>query len=418
MFLRALPLVLLAACIGSADTPEPEPATVATEAPTPDGHAVLLISVDGLRWDHLDAVETPNFDRVAAGVKAESLQPPFPSYTFPSHYTLVTGLHPEHHGIISNVFWDPQRKDQFKLGAPEDMADGTWWGGEPVWNTAERQGMKAATMFWPGSEAVIGGVRPTTWMPYQHDLPHTKRVDTVLEWLEQDPADRPGVVTLYFSAVDSAGHHDGPLSDAADQALVDIDAALGRLLDGLESRGLRDDVDIVIVSDHGMAPKDPEKVVFLDEATVNVGALKVVEWSPLFQVHVDPERATEIAADIGSMDHVDCYTRDTTPEDWHYRDHRAIGDVVCLAENGWQLTGRAYYQDNPDRFRGGTHGWNPSWKAMHGVFLADGPRVKDGVKLGTVQAVDVYNTVCALAGLEPAENDGSKKLASQVVEGD
>ena len=386
-----------------------------TEPRVTDGRVLLLVSIDGFRWDYLDRGATPNLDRIAAGVRADGLQPPFPSYTFPSHYTIVTGLHPEHHGIVSNVFYDPVRRDQFKLGAPEDMTDGSWWGGEPLWNTAERQGMPAATLFWPGSEAVIGGRRPTDWTPYDSGMSYDDRVDTVLGWLSREPATRPGFATLYFSSVDSAGHGHGPDDAAVDDAIRGGDKAMGRLLDGIDGAGLTDLVDVVVVSDHGMAPKDPEKIVFLDGAAVLQG-VHVVEYSPLLQARIpDPDKARAVRDGLDALDHVACHLKADTPEDWHYRDHRAIGDVVCLAENGWQLTQRAYYEDNRDRFEGGTHGWDPDWQAMHGIFLARGPRFKQGVRVGTLQAVDLYGVMCQAMGLEPAVNDGDPSVASQLL---
>lgn len=426
--LLALPLVLLACRTAppsaregdSPPPPEEDPVddTVEDSGTTDrDGRALVLVSLDGFRWDYMGRTETPSLDRVAAGVRAESLQPPFPSYTFPSHYTLVTGLHPEHHGIVSNVFYDPVRREQFKLGAPEDMRDGSWWGGEPLWNTAERQGMPAATLFWPGSEADIGGMRPSEWTTYDSGMRHEERVDRVLEWLGQPPATRPGFVTLYFSSVDSAGHGHGPDAPEVDEAIRGVDRAVGRLLDGLAERELTELVDVVIVSDHGMAPKDPEQIVFLDEADVDLSQTHIVEYSPLLQARIaDPARAEEVRAALDALPHTTCHLQDSTPEDWAYREHRAIGDVVCLADNGWQLTQRSYHSSNPDRFTGGTHGWDPDWKAMHGIFLADGPRFRDGQRIDTLQAVDVYGVLCAAMGLEPAPNDGDASVVDAIVE--
>jgi predicted AlkP superfamily pyrophosphatase or phosphodiesterase len=417
--IRALVLTALAGCTwGSPTEPEAGDPPAPAERPDEAGRTVILVSIDGLRHDHPDQVPTPALDRIAAGVRAASLKPPFPSYTFPSHYTLVTGLHPEDHGIVSNVFLDPSRGeggDRFKLGDPEDMVEASWWGGEPIWNTAERQGVRTATLFWPGSEAPIGGRRPSTWTPYDKAMPHEARVDRVLAWLDRPPAERPGFITLYFSAVDSAGHAHGPLSEAADAALRDVDAALARLLEGLEARELADRVDLVVVSDHGMAAKDPAKVVFLDEAEVDWSAVTVVEWSPLLQIHGTGGRAPAVARAIGALDHVTCHQRAETPADWHYRGHPAIGEVVCLAEDGWQLTRRGYFDAHRARFSGGTHGWDPSWSEMHGVFLASGPHVRQGATLPTLEAVDVHGVLAALLGIEPAENAGDPRVPGQVL---
>lgn len=425
----ALAVVCTLACRSAPPTeppggdPGPRPTsttdgTDATDQPVArpqDGRSLILVSIDGLRWDYLDRTPTPNLDRIAAGVRAESLQPPFPSYTFPSHYTLVTGLHPENHGIVSNVFYDPERRDQFKLGAAEDMVDGTWWLGEPLWNTAEKQGMIAATLFWPGSEAPIGGMRPSEWTPYDSAMSHKARVNRVIGWLGRPDTERPGFMTLYFSAVDSAGHGHGPDAAEVDATLGGVDSALGDLLGGIEELGLADKVDIVVVSDHGMAPKDPDKVVILDEGA-DLSGVHVVEYSPLFQARIpDADKALAVQQGLDALDHVRCHLAAQTPPEWHYRSHRAIGDVVCLADDGWQLSQRAYFEANPGRFVGGTHGWDPAWKAMHGVFLADGPRFADGVRIDTLHAVDVYGVLCAALGLTPAPNDGNPAVADGIV---
>lgn len=410
-----LPALLLLGCTWgrSSDT---SPETHRGDTVEHPARTVILVSIDGLRPDHMDPIDTPALDAIAAGVRADSLQPPFPSFTFPSHYTLVTGLHPEDHGIVSNVFFDPERGAQFKLGDPGDMTDGRWWDGEPIWNTAERQGVRSATMFWPGSEARIGGRQPSDWVPYNSGMAKSDRVDRVLGWLDRDATTRPGFITLYFSDVDSAGHRSGPLSDDADAALRRVDTAMGRLLQGLDDRDLRDDVDLVVVSDHGMAFKDPDKVVFLDDV-IDLNMVRVAEWSPLLQIHGADERAPAIAEAIGELEHVTCATRQTTPAEWHYRDDPAIGDVVCLADNGWSLTQRGYYEANPDRFTGGTHGWDPTWTAMHGVFLADGPQIRDGARIETIHAVDVYNVLAALLDIEPATNAGDTEVVDRVVAG-
>lgn len=382
--------------------------------PAQDGRSLLLISVDGLRWDYLDRNDTPSFDRIGAGIRAKGLQSTFPSFTFPSHYTIVTGLHAENHGIVSNVFYDPERRDQFKLGAPEDMVDGSWWGGEPIWNTAEKQGIKAATLFWPGSEADIGGMHPSIYTTYDSGMSHDDRVNRVIGWLTEPAARRPGFTTLYFSSVDSAGHGHGPDSAQVDEAVRSIDRSLGKLLDGLQAGGVADMVDIIVVSDHGMAKKDPTQVVFTDEV-LDLSKTHVVEWSPIFQAH-GVDDPTGMATTLDGLDHVSCYTRETTPAAWHYRANRSIGDVVCLVDDGWQLSSRDYFEQNPGRFTGGTHGWNPAWEQMQGIFLANGPRLRDGVSLGVVQSVDLYGVMCATMGLDPAPNDGDPALIGQVVE--
>lgn len=415
---RALSLLLLLGCrlaLPEIDAPEIEPPEPEAPAREPDGRALILISLDGFRWDYPDLYDTPNLDTLAAGVRAQALIPPFPSYTFPSHYTIVTGLHPESHGIVSNVFYDPEFRQTFKLGEPASMTDAKWWGGEPIWNTAERQGLRTATLFWPGSEAPIGGMRPSEWTPYDHSLPHRERVNRVLEWLQRPPAERPSLITLYFSSVDSMGHKHGPLSEQVRAAVADVDGALGMLLDGIAQAELTDLVDLVVVSDHGMAARDTERVVVLDDHAVDLGSFNVVEWSPLLAVNPHRGRHDEVLAQLQAIPRLSCHPRAETPRDWHYRKHRAIADIVCLAENGWQISRRDYLESNPDRLSGGTHGWDPAWPEMQGIFYARGPRFGQGVTIEQARAVDLYGLMCDALGITAAPHEGDPALARDAL---
>jgi predicted AlkP superfamily pyrophosphatase or phosphodiesterase len=415
-----LALALVACCrIAPADVDAPpfeEPPGVDPEPERRvDGRALVLVSLDGFRWDYLDRHPTPNLDRIAEGVRADSLRPPFPSYTFPSHYTIVTGLHPEAHGIVSNVFYDPIFRETFKLGEPASMTVAKWWGGEPIWNTAERQGVRAATLFWPGSEAPIGDMRPSDWTPYDHTLPHRERVNRVVTWLRRPPETRPGLITLYFSSVDSAGHKHGPDSPEVANAIGDVDGAIGMLLAGIEAEGLSDLVDLVVVSDHGMAARDTERVVVLDDYDVDLSAFNAVEWSPVLAVNPHRDRHDEVLAQLKAVPRLSCHARAETPPEWHYREHRAIADILCLADNGWQIARRDYLQANPDRLMGGTHGWDPAWPEMHGIFLARGPRFQSGARLPTVDAVDLYGMMCRALAIQPAAHQGDPALAERVL---
>ncbi|MFW6341173.1 MAG: ectonucleotide pyrophosphatase/phosphodiesterase, partial [Wenzhouxiangella sp.] len=254
--LLSLCLLLLAGCQGTRQAPE-------SDRPLP----LLLISIDGFRHDYFELAETPALDRlVDGGLKADSLHHVFPTKTFPTHYSLVTGCHPGRHGVVANSMWDPVRDARFSLGNRDAVSDGYWYDGcEPIWVTAENQGLTAATFFWPGSEARIHGVRPTHWKPYAGDTPHAERIETLLEWLDLPADQRPDLLTLYFSVVDSAGHRHGPLADPVRDALIDVDHHLGMLFDGLEERGLFNEMHIILVSDHGMSRVDFDQYIMLDD---------------------------------------------------------------------------------------------------------------------------------------------------------
>jgi predicted AlkP superfamily pyrophosphatase or phosphodiesterase len=235
----------------------------AVEAPRA---TLILVSLDGWRWDYHTKARVTNLrGLMARGVRAESLIPSFPTKTFPNHYTLVTGLYPGHHGVVSNTIRDPRTGRLFTMASHQEVSDAMWWGGDPIWNAVQRTDGRSAAMFWPGSEAAIAGVRPTYWTPYQESMPNEARVDRVLRWLDLPADERPSFVTLYFSDADGAGHSFGPDSAELVRALERLDAALGRLLRGLEARGLANQVNIIVTADHGMAETSGRRVVFIDE---------------------------------------------------------------------------------------------------------------------------------------------------------
>ena len=393
-----------------------------TAAPpaAPDHYAPLvLVSLDGFRYDYRGRTPTPALDRLAAeGVSAGRLVPVFPTLTFPNHYSLVTGLHPEHHGIVGNSMVD-RALGSFSLGDTAAVRDARWWGGEPLWVTAERQGTTAGAMFWPGSEAAIGGVRPTFWKPYDDDLAYEARVDTVLAWMSLPPARRPGFVTLYFSAVDSQGHRYGPDAPETTAAIARVDSAVGRLLGGLDTRGLGDRASVVVVSDHGMAALAPDRVVYLDDAAPRLaGRTERILWGATTLVWPAPGQLDSLGAALSTLAHVSVYRRDApaaaggVPERLHFRDHPRIAPLVLVADEGWTLTTRAEARVP----RGGTHGYDNAVASMAGILIARGPAFRSGgAVVPTFNTVDVYEALCAALGLTPAPNDGDVAAARSVL---
>ena len=304
---------------------------------TLDKPYVVLVSFDGFRHDYLARYDTPGFDRVAdTGGGADALIPVYPSLTFPSHYSIATGLYPEHHGIVGNRFFDPVRGEAYHYRNTATVQDGTWYGGEPIWVTAETQGMVAAAMLFVGTEAAVGGVRPTFWTPYDARGSHRERVDQVVAWLSLPAHTRPHLVTLYFSAVDGAGHAAGPASPAVAGAVRQVDHALGRLLDGLGMLPYGDQVSVVLVSDHGMGNVDPELVTDLGEIA-DLRDTRVVVTGPGANLFVggDADRARTIRDDINDgLRGGRAYLRDEVPEALRYRADPRIGDIVVVAEPG------------------------------------------------------------------------------------
>jgi predicted AlkP superfamily pyrophosphatase or phosphodiesterase len=226
---------------------------------------ILLISLDGFRWDYFEKTDTPNLDRLAqTGVKARGLIPVFPTKTFPNHYSIITGLYPENNGVVGNIMFDPIMVDTFSVYERESVSDGRWYGGEPLWVTAEKQGVTAATMFWAGSEAEINGLRPSYWHPYDHDLPHADRIQQALAWFDLPPERRPRLICMYFPDIDDGGHI-GTNSPELMEVIQRVDSSLGVIFEGLIQRGMMEKINIVVLSDHGMTEIDSTQVIFLDD---------------------------------------------------------------------------------------------------------------------------------------------------------
>ena len=348
-------------------------------------------------------------------MRAEHLVPVFPTKTFPNHYSLVTGLHVEDHGIVGNSMRDPERvvdgaPARFAMSDRDAVADGRWWGGEPIWVTAERQGLRAAPLFWPGSEAEIGGVRPSFWRPFDGDLAYEARADTVLAWLDAGAA----YASFYVEAVDSAGHRHGPDAPETDAAIERADAALGYLLDGLRARGRLASTDIVVVSDHGMTAVSRDRVVVLDGAVdleaVDVDWGEVVGLWPAPGVDVDA-----LVARVSALPHLAAYRRADVPARLRYRDNGRIPPVVVLVDAGWTASSQAYLDRRADRPSGGAHGFDNAAPDMWGIFLARGPHLREGVETGPLAAVDVYNVLAGALGVRPAPNAGDPAAAARVL---
>jgi predicted AlkP superfamily pyrophosphatase or phosphodiesterase len=355
---------------------------------------------------------------MARGVRADNLIPSFPSKTFPNHYTIVTGLYPGHHGIVANIIRDPQTGRTFTRTNPRELRDPMWWGGEPIWVTAQRQGQSTAAMFWVGSEAPIGGMLPRYWKAYDERYPPNARVDEALRWLDRPAGERPTFITLYFSDVDGAGHRDGPESGAVREAIRRADGYLGRLLRGLDRRGLTDTVNLVIVSDHGMAAVDAKRVVLVDDY-ISLDDADVVDINPTLGLFPKPGKDEAVyRALAGAHPRFSVYRRETTPEQWHYRDHPRIPSIVGVADEGWQVLRRRTLTDilaRRIRGEGGQHGYDPAIMSMRGIFVAAGPAFKRGVTVPAFENVHIYNALAQILRIAPAQNDGKAEVARSLL---
>ena len=231
---------------------------------------VILISLDGFRWDYVNRGITPNFDFIKAnGIAAISLRPDFPSITFPNHYSIVTGLYPENQGLIANTFTDPFTKETYRVNDSTKSKNAKWYLGEAFWETAKRNGIITASYFWPGSDMKLDYRRPDYVESYVHTHAFEDRVNGVLNWLKLPYEKRPHFITLYFEATDDSGHEFGPNSIQMNHAIEKEDSMIGLLTNKLKNISLLDSTDIIVVSDHGMTEISKDKVVNIEEIIKN-----------------------------------------------------------------------------------------------------------------------------------------------------
>jgi len=403
-------LALLAAgCAGTSRAPRPSTTPVAADTVRQLPAPLLLISIDAYRADYFDRGLSPTLAMLAGtGVHADAMQPSFPSLTFPNHYTIVTGLRPDHHGIVNNTMVDPVL-GKFSLGNRKAVSDGRWWNeGTPIWETADAHGLRTATLFWPGSEADIHGHHPDDWKPFDDNVTPAQRVDQVLAWLDRPAGQRPTFLTLYFDAVDHAGHKYGPDSPQLDDALRGTDAALARLVRGLKRRGLFDKMNIIVLADHGMASVPLANSVMMDRLipmdhvrTVSMGIVAGFNPRPGYADFAAIERRLE-----QPQPHMHCWDKTRIPTRFVYGGNPRVPQLVCLADVGWRITTTAYTASHQGRISIGEHGYDNADPRMQALFIAHGPAFRAGIRFHAFPNVDVYPLMTHLLGIPAAPNDG------------
>lgn len=372
-------------------------------------HYVVLVSLDGFRYDYPKLYDARHL--LAIGRRGASapngMIPAYPSVTFPNHYTIVTGLYPEHHGIVANSFYDPTRNEIYSLRNPKTVTDGSWYGGTPLWSLAEQQGMRTACFFWPGSEAKIAGERPSFYLHYSDNYPDDKRIDQVIAWLQLPPAQRPHFITLYYPNVDHQGHEHGPDSPEVRDAVHHVDDLMGRLEEKLNALHLP--IDLIIVSDHGMARVQGDwitldKYADLDNFTT-VGSLLYPKSE------ADAEHAYQQlkAAQAGFL----VYRRSRVPAELHFNSNPREGDPVVVPQGPVLIRAHAPAAGQHEFTPVGEHGYNPfEMTSMRAIFFAEGPDIRPGTKLKPFENVNIFPFITQILGLESPKVDGSPNILS------
>lgn len=377
---------------------------------TLDKPYVILISLDGYRWDYTQRFNPANISKFAnEGVRAKSMLSCFPSKTFPNHYSIATGMYPENHGIVNNSFYDYEKDTVYKIYDRSIIEDGSWYGGTPLWVNANQSGMLTASFFFVGSEADIKGIRPTYYYRYDGTIRNSDRVKQVLDWLALPEEKRPHLITAYFSDMDDTGHTFGPNDDAKlSETLSGLDKNLGNLFEGVKATGLP--VNIILVSDHGMMEVPVNQLIPL-ESVENDSLYRSVSVGAVVHLYLN-EKANENAVyeDLKSKEKNWKIYR--TSDSLFYQSNpknSRLGDLLIVPDFHYyfkDLRQIGIHQSNNQSVIG-HHGFDPEHQDLHAIFYANGPAFKEGLVIEPFRNIHIYPMVCEILGLEiPKEIDG------------
>ncbi|CAN0901359.1 Ectonucleotide pyrophosphatase/phosphodiesterase family member 3 [Linum grandiflorum] len=385
---------------------------------------VLVISSDGFRFGYQHKTATPNIGRlIANGTEAETgLIPVFPTLTFPNHYSIVTGLYPAYHGIINNKFTDPSNGDVFTMASH----DPKWWLGEPMWETLANHGKKAATYFWPGSEVIKGSWNcPKGFcMQYNGSVPFEDRVDTILSYFDLPGSEIPVFMTLYFEDPDHQGHQVGPDDPQITEAVSHIDSLIGRLIDGLEKRGVFEDVTVILLGDHGMVGTCDKKLIFLDDLAEWVKVPK--QWVPYYTpvLSIRPPADVNLSDVVSKMNqglesgkvengkYLKMYLKEDLPSRLHYSDSVRIPPIIGILGEGYKVEQK---RSKNGQECGGAHGYDNAYFSMRTIFVAHGPQFGKGVKVPSFENIQIYNVIASILDVKGAPNNGSSSFPQSIL---
>ncbi|MDR1200277.1 MAG: ectonucleotide pyrophosphatase/phosphodiesterase [Tannerellaceae bacterium] len=369
------------------------------------GEYVVVLSLDGFRSDYTKIAHTPTLDSLAkVGVKA-AFRPSFPSVTFPNHYTLATGLHPDHHGLVNNSFYASELDKVYQIGNNEAVTNPDFYGGEPIWNTAEKQGVKSAIFFWVGSEAPVQGMWPSICKSYDKSVPYTNRADSVVSWLQLPKDTRPHLIMWYIEEPDGIGHYATPDSSATYAMVEKLDSVLNYYF--TEARKLKHfkKINFIVLSDHGMATYYPDKYVNLNDYLPRDSFDYVFDGVPTF-LYPKKTYTDSAMAILQKVPHIEVYKKEDIPERFVYGKNPRIGDIVVIPHVGTYVQFRP--QSSPRL--AATHGYDNFAPEMEAIFYAAGPAFKKNVELPVMPNVNLYLIIAKLLGLKPAPNDGDIEI--------
>eukprot|EP00211_Chloroparvula_japonica_P003040 CAMPEP_0119129888 /NCGR_PEP_ID=MMETSP1310-20130426/7447_1 /TAXON_ID=464262 /ORGANISM="Genus nov. species nov., Strain RCC2339" /LENGTH=532 /DNA_ID=CAMNT_0007120349 /DNA_START=115 /DNA_END=1710 /DNA_ORIENTATION=+ len=408
----------------------PPPVPLPRPPPQDWSPTVLVISLDGFsnEYFNFDSQMYPNLYELAEnGLRAERMKPVFPSKTFPNHYSIATGLYPPWHGIVSNSMYDEERNELFTMG----NNDGSWWGGNPLWLTAKRQGKNTAAMFWPGSDKAIGpsGEYPTYYRDYDKRVTPEEKVHQVLEWLSLPDDLRPSLIYLYFNEPDHTGHDHGASNNAwLYRAIMEVDSSVGQLLRKMTPNA-RKHTNVFVVSDHGMTTSEKEDVIILENFGIMLDKVSkkidgtsntslIDGWysssSPVISVFPVEGKESDLYAKFKKVPHTRVFYDDTIDQvtDWHYCCNERIGKLVVVVDSPYVLTtskSSSYYA----RKRFGSHGYDNSVRDMQAILIAQGPNIQvrgNDDLAPPILNIELYSMMAEILQITPSPNNSTLSL--------
>jgi len=364
---------------------------------------VLLVSFDAFRWDYSKLYNTPNLNKLAKdGVNAERMYSSFPTVTFPNHYSIITGLYPDHHGLINNSFPAPDLGLFYRMGDRNAVENPAFYGGEPVWVTAEKKGVKSASFFWVGSEAPVDGIQPSYWKKYDETVTYEARIDTVIKWLGYPVPKRPELVTLYFDEPDATSHIFGPVSPQTGKVVERLDSLIGVMRTKLSALPEAKRINLIILSDHGMSAVSPSRYVNIKSLVPNRMIASISGGNPVYLINPSEGKKDSVLYLLNRSKGLKAWSKSELPPKWHYGTNPRIPEIVVVADSSWSIGTRS----DGSSIRGGAHGYDNSNSDMFSIFYAAGPSFKKNYKFRELNNIDIYNLVCRILDISAAKNDG------------
>ncbi len=364
---------------------------------------VIMLSMDGFRWDYPEKTNTPNLDHIEKiGVRVESCVPCFPTKTFPNHYSMATGLYPENHGLIFNRFYATDLGKFYSISNRESVSDSSFYFGEPIWVTAEKQGIRSASYFWVGSEALHDNLFPTYHYDYNGAVPFEDRLDGVIKWLELPEEERPHLILWYMQEPDGIGHYAGPNHPETIEVIEYLDSLVGVFYNKVAELEIAEQVNVIITSDHGMGEISEERTIYFDNY-INKEWIEYLDGAnPAYSIEAKDKFYDTLYSTLSGINNIHVWKKEEVPARLHFSKNERIKDFVVVADSSWSLL----VSSKKKAYSGGTHGYDNRNKDMHAIFYAYGPAFKEDYKRQSINNIDIYSLICEILNLEPAKNDG------------